>query len=159
MTNQTGKREELGCVNTDKELFREVKGDFYSPSCHMTKDRALGINVGGYVCVKPLTQWFALLYKLEEATYKIQELSALSTKAVELKVKLEEAEANAKRLQGLLTAANAVLDERHSTIAELSQKIAEAVKVLKGRIYDTDKSGDVSIDAALSILRKGEEGV
>ena len=43
--------------NTDMQLFAEVKGDYYSPSCHMTKDRKLGISVGGYVIVKSLREW------------------------------------------------------------------------------------------------------
>ena len=46
--------------NTDRELFREKPGDYYSPSCHVTEDSALGINVGGSVRVMPLKGWHAL---------------------------------------------------------------------------------------------------
>lgn len=43
--------------NTDKELFREVKGDYYSPSLHVTKNGLIGIDVGGSVHVMSLREW------------------------------------------------------------------------------------------------------
>lgn len=43
--------------NTDTHLFSEVD---YAPSCHMTKERSLGINVGGNVYVMPLQDWHKL---------------------------------------------------------------------------------------------------
>ena len=43
--------------NTDKELFREAKGDYYSPSLHVTIDGLIGINVGGSVHVMSLREW------------------------------------------------------------------------------------------------------
>jgi hypothetical protein len=43
--------------NTDRELFREVEGDYYSPSLHVTIDGLVGINVGGYVYVMSLREW------------------------------------------------------------------------------------------------------
>ncbi len=44
--------------NTDTPLFSEIEDDYYSPSCHMTKTRELGINVGGTVFVRSLREWF-----------------------------------------------------------------------------------------------------
>jgi hypothetical protein len=52
--------ENIPMKNTDTELFYEIDGDYYSPSCHMTKDKKLGINVGGTVIVKPLQEWHKL---------------------------------------------------------------------------------------------------
>jgi hypothetical protein len=46
--------------NTDVELWREVDGDYYAPSVHVTKDGGIGINVGGKVYVKPLREWHNL---------------------------------------------------------------------------------------------------
>ena len=43
--------------NTDKELFREVKEDYYSPSLHVTRDGLIGIDVGGSVHVMSLREW------------------------------------------------------------------------------------------------------
>ena len=43
--------------NTDVELWREIKDDYYSPSIHVTKQGKIGINVGGYVIVKSLKEW------------------------------------------------------------------------------------------------------
>jgi len=46
--------------NTDKELFREVNGDYYSPSLHVTIGGLIGINVGGSVHVMSLREWHKL---------------------------------------------------------------------------------------------------
>jgi len=50
----------LGCINTDKNLWRKIEGDYYSPSIHVTEDGNIGINVGGHVIVKPIEKWFLL---------------------------------------------------------------------------------------------------
>lgn len=52
-------------VNTDKELWREKEGDFYSPSIHVTKGGGIGINVGGSVYVRPVREWHSLLAHAE----------------------------------------------------------------------------------------------
>jgi hypothetical protein len=44
-------------VNTDREIWREVDGDYYSPSIHVTADGKIGINVGGIVYVKDVREW------------------------------------------------------------------------------------------------------
>lgn len=44
-------------ANTDREIWRETPGDFYSPSIHVTEDGAIGINVGGTVIVRRLDEW------------------------------------------------------------------------------------------------------
>ena len=46
-----------GAVNTDKELWRETEGDYYSNSVHVTSSGGIGINVGGFVRVLTLQQW------------------------------------------------------------------------------------------------------
>lgn len=48
------------CQNTDRELWRERPGDYYSPSIHVTAGGGIGINVGGTVYVKTAEQWHAL---------------------------------------------------------------------------------------------------
>ena len=45
------------CENTDKEIWREVEGDYYSPSIHVTESGGIGVNVGGYVIVAPVEEW------------------------------------------------------------------------------------------------------
>lgn len=47
-------------ANTDRELWRERPGDFYADSLHVTEGGGIGMNVGGYVIVKPLKGWHAL---------------------------------------------------------------------------------------------------
>lgn len=45
------------CKNTDRELWRERPGDFYSPSIHVTEGGGIGINVHGTVIVAPVESW------------------------------------------------------------------------------------------------------
>lgn len=58
--------EEKTCINTDVELWREVEGDYYSPSIHRTEGGGIGINVGGHVIVKTLREWHKLATISEE---------------------------------------------------------------------------------------------
>lgn len=46
-----------GCVNTDKEIWRETPGDYYSDSIHVTRFNGIGINCGGRVIVAPIRKW------------------------------------------------------------------------------------------------------
>jgi hypothetical protein len=59
--------------NTDKELWREIEDDFYSPSIHVTADGKIGINVGGMVYVKTLRNWHELANDGVEWTKSIPE--------------------------------------------------------------------------------------
>jgi hypothetical protein len=45
------------CLNTDKEIWREKPGDFYSDSIHVTQGGGVGINCGGTVIVAPVQLW------------------------------------------------------------------------------------------------------
>lgn len=47
-------------ANTDREIWREREGDYYSPSIHVTANGGIGMNVGGYVIVKPVRQWHTM---------------------------------------------------------------------------------------------------
>ena len=70
--------------NTDKELYRESEGDYYSPSLHVTKDGLIGINVGGSVHVMRLRDWHeraqAFIIKIEtthNSGYMVRKAKAL----------------------------------------------------------------------------------
>jgi hypothetical protein len=52
--------EPLAARNTDRELWRENPGDYYSPSIHVTEGGGIGFDVGGNVVVKPLREWHRL---------------------------------------------------------------------------------------------------
>jgi hypothetical protein len=43
--------------NTDREIWRERKGDFYSDSIHVTENGGIGINCGGHVIVMTPRNW------------------------------------------------------------------------------------------------------
>ncbi len=48
---------EIPQKNTDIELFREERGNYYSPSLFVTIDGKIGINVGGSVFIMTLSEW------------------------------------------------------------------------------------------------------
>ena len=58
------------CENTDTKLWSEPPKDYYSSSIHVTKNNKIGIDVGGNVFVKSLSEWHNLAY---EALAKTQE--------------------------------------------------------------------------------------
>lgn len=63
--------------NTDKEIWREKEGDYYSPSIHVTEHGSIGINVVGTVFVKPVKEWHKIALnhdKLVEALREIKHL-------------------------------------------------------------------------------------
>jgi hypothetical protein len=54
--------------NTDKEIWRERPGDYYSPSLHVTEDGCgIGIHAGGVVVVKTPKEWIKLTKARREA--------------------------------------------------------------------------------------------
>ena len=54
------KENEMSCINTDKNIWRKVKDDYYSPSIHVTQEGNIGINVGGHVIVMSIEKWVIL---------------------------------------------------------------------------------------------------
>ncbi len=52
-----GKMTDTPAKNTDREIYREKDGDYFSPSIHVTENGGIGINVGGTVIVKSIKQW------------------------------------------------------------------------------------------------------
>lgn len=44
-------------MNTDREIWRRVPGDYYSPSIHVTSGGGIGMNCGGHVIVAPVEAW------------------------------------------------------------------------------------------------------
>jgi hypothetical protein len=52
-------------LNTDKEIWRQIPDDYYSPSIHTTEQNNIGINVGGTVYVKSVEEWHKFGDKLE----------------------------------------------------------------------------------------------
>lgn len=44
-------------INTDREIWREREGDYFSPSIFVTEKGAIGINVGGQVIIRRIERW------------------------------------------------------------------------------------------------------
>lgn len=57
--------------NTDREIWREVEGDFYSPSIHVTETGSIGISVAGTVTVKPIREWDRLARELDNLKIRL----------------------------------------------------------------------------------------
>ena len=68
---------DLPAENTDKHLFYENASDVgYSPSCHMTIRRELGIQVGGNVVVTSLRAWFNSIKRENSHLERIEKLKS-----------------------------------------------------------------------------------
>ena len=62
------KNEPVAYENTDKEIWRAIPDDYYSPSIFVTKENNIGINVGGHVYVKTVEQWHKNTHPVKELT-------------------------------------------------------------------------------------------
>lgn len=67
---------EQAAKNTDVELWREVLGDFYAPSIHMTQDGGIGIDVSGHVIVKPVRDWHGQADEIERLRAALRPFAA-----------------------------------------------------------------------------------
>lgn len=47
-------------LNTDREIWRERPGDYYTDSIHVTASGSIGINCGGMVYTLPVREWHKL---------------------------------------------------------------------------------------------------
>lgn len=56
--------------NTDREIWREKPGDYYSPSIHVTRDGGIGIDVGGHVFVLDVYGWHRLAIESHQRDMK-----------------------------------------------------------------------------------------
>lgn len=59
--------------NTDRELWRERPGDYYSNSIHVTAHGQIGINVGGYVITMSVRDWHAAGTSRLKEYYRVPE--------------------------------------------------------------------------------------
>lgn len=92
-------------ANTDRELYREDKGDpagsYYENSVFVTADGRIGMNVGGRVIVQEIADW------QEDARWRL-------TPAASLRDKM-------KRLRDQVADLSAHLDEKCARIHDLEQ--------------------------------------
>ena len=61
------------CENTDKKLWAEPPGGYYSNSIHVTNSGGIGMNYGGYVVVKPIKKWIECANLIDN--YKLRGVS------------------------------------------------------------------------------------
>ena len=64
-------------ANTDRELWREVPGDRFSASVHVTPGGCIGIQCRGLVIVNPPIEWLRMMVAWNDA-------EALRRRAAEL---------------------------------------------------------------------------
>lgn len=67
MTTPTA-ADEMACVNTDRELWRETDGDYYAPSIFVTEHGWIGMNVGGNCFVMSIRTWHGLAAQFANQT-------------------------------------------------------------------------------------------
>lgn len=56
---------EIPCINTDRELFRQIEGDYYSPSVSVTERGGIQMHFGGLVVGKSIEEWHSLVSKCQ----------------------------------------------------------------------------------------------
>lgn len=56
---------DIGRLNTDREIWRGMGGDYYADSIFVTQGGGIGINHGGHVVVQPLSKWFGAVSEIE----------------------------------------------------------------------------------------------
>lgn len=63
--------------NTDRELWREIEGDYYAPSIFVTESGAIGINVAGHCIIKSLKAWHkqSTDYQKKISRYSIEKVA------------------------------------------------------------------------------------
>lgn len=57
VSSTEGLYEDRPCQNTDTEIWRERRGDYYADSIHVTQSGGIGIDCGGHVIVAPVRHW------------------------------------------------------------------------------------------------------
>ena len=76
--------------NTDRELWRKVPGDYYSPRIFITQGEGIGIEVGGYCLVFPVEGWHCLGKDIEGLRAKVSAFERALADAHERIAELEQ---------------------------------------------------------------------
>ena len=94
--------DEGACINTDKEIWRKVKDDYYSPRIYVTKQNGITFCVGGNCVTKSIEDWFFLAtptfsgekegYLSKEAQEKFTEYKKNNFKHIKLELPTEQKE-------------------------------------------------------------------
>lgn len=112
------------CANTDIELWRERKDDYYADSIHVTESGAIGINCSGHVHVKPLRQWHELANHVGDANKMVSAPAAPMGDVGEL-VKRLQLGASISRDRKLNLDYAEVADQAAAALLSLSAQVAE----------------------------------
>jgi hypothetical protein len=122
---------EFAYVNNDKEIWRKVDGDYYSPSIHVTANGQIGINVGGYVFVKDVSEWHGLAIRKdeEERCFESEEsqqitdlLANLARRVSSLEQQLSDTQANVEKLAEELANVEHLTESNEQDIAMLDER-------------------------------------
>ena len=136
-------------ANTDKELWRRVSDDYYSPSIHVTQGGGIGINVGGRVIVASVEKWHLALATLEALA---EENAKLKTALKELAENIHPEAAYISRVEEytkLECQFYALQDENASLKAEL-----DGYKIRVALDAETIKLNFETIDKAKAEVRE-----
>ncbi|PFP30235.1 hypothetical protein COJ96_05855 [Bacillus sp. AFS073361] len=128
---------EFANVNTDKEIWREIEGDYYAPSIHVHSSGKIGINVGGTVHIKDVRDW----HNLAQEDWKSEEVTVDGTQASE-QVEVDERDASPSVVEMLANLARrvtsleqqlAATQRNLETFAEQTESNSEDIRTLDER--------------------------
>jgi hypothetical protein len=161
-------------VNTDKEIWREVGGDYYSPSIHVTVNRQIGINVGGYVFVKDVREWHGLARKKDEEEGNVEArpsvtdlLANLARRVSSLEQQLKDTQRNVERQAEELANAKHLTESNEQDIAMLDERTQPLVSkpesewLTFGEMLDRISIGDKAVpdDKAYATVTRTHMGL
>ena len=107
VVDREGEMSDRAAQNTDRELWRKIPGNYYSPSIHVTEQGAIGINVGGTVYVMPVENWHALLGRLAAVEKELAIINKLNTEKI---IRLSEQADELEKAEAKLAQAEQVVD-------------------------------------------------
>lgn len=141
--------------NTDREIYREVPGDYYSPSLHVTNDGKIGIDAGGLVFEKSVREWHNLARDNEfiiegercecENCEEIRDFENNICEdciTCELSTALEAAKEKAKQSEASpsSTKRRILMEELKSTVSNSAETIGESNTILVEYVYGRNES-------------------
>jgi|688.fasta_scaffold399385_2 hypothetical protein len=129
--------------NTDKEIWREIEGEYYSPSIFVTEQGKIGINVGGNVYVQSVEKW-------HQQADRIAELEKVS-KPVAWMDYLEHSDVYDLNVSGRGIPLYTTPQIKEFTQAELKEIVEHNTK------YDYVDYFNLALDMNKAILKKASE--
>lgn len=130
--------------NTDRELWRERKGDYFGDSIHVTATGAIGINCGGTVIIMTLRGWHKAVDALERLHKENEALRgdkiALRQKRSDLESMIAALSAELKTIGNATKAGLITIDLSNDRRREISAELCSRVSAVLDDTASTAQS-------------------